>query len=140
MFTLTLCLNPSSSLAQAPSQEIQIQATLRFFEKETFTAPFSKSLCSDYSYQIDIPRPENGLSLQKLSEVDFVCGNLKTRLEIYYHQKQSQNYFSQQIFFYEGDQQIALCTSYFPETQNFLVPGACAGLGGEKVYGLAIFK
>jgi hypothetical protein len=94
---------------------------------------------SDLVMNVEWPS-EPGSYIKKIFSKDYDQQEYKTKIEIYYFSKDQQKYLSQQIFLFKSGELITRCTSYFPAGQAYLVPGSCAGVKGDSLYGVAIYK
>lgn len=134
-FILLIVLTSINVYAETVSFKNQI----RFFEKENFLSVSTTPLCSLMSLDIEIQIPVNSLAVQKVHEQTISCTEFKGTLQVFYHQKGTEKYFSQQVTVASQSEVLALCTSYFSLDAKFLVPGACMGRFNEKAVGLSIW-
>ncbi len=121
------------------AETISLKNQIRFFEKENFSAILTTPLCALMDMNIDVQIPVNSLAVQKVHEQTISCNEFKGTLQVFYHQKAAEKYFSQQVSVASQSEVLALCTSYFSFDAKFLVPGACMGNLNKKAVGISIW-
>lgn len=104
-----------------------------------FTLPEPLSARTKMVIQFEIPS-SNRAALKKVYSQHMNVNEFKIEFEIYYFDQNSQKYLSQQFFLYKEDKLITRCTAYFGLEQKFLVPGSCAGVESDQLYGIAVYK
>lgn len=114
--------------------------SISFFSKETLSQPIPTLLCGPT--QIQIPNsgtwPPNAIT--KIYTQSFSCKDIDAKVSVYFHSQNGIEYYSQQVALYVGKQLLSLCSGYFPISQDYLIPGACAGVSGSKLFGFSIIK
>ena len=138
-----------SSLSLAENRTFALNNSVQFFTQEIkneFTLPQSLGTKQKLEPNFVVDN-QDGISLRKVfsSELEMNSSGsekslLKAKIEVFYFNRPEGEYLSQQIFIYRNDSLISKCTSYFPLTQPYLVPGVCSGRDGENLYGIAFYK
>lgn len=119
---------------------VSFKNQIRFFEKENFSAIVTTQLCPFTALDIEIQIPENSQVIQKVYQKKISCNEFDGTVQIYFHQRGPDKYFSQQVYVATQEGTLAFCTSYFPLDAKFLVPGACIGNLNKKAIGISLFK
>lgn len=118
----------------------QLNNSILFFEKETLTQTFPKTLCGPIKIQIPVNGQQPANAITKVFEQTYACQEINVKLSLYFHSQNGSEYYSQQVNLHIGKQLLSLCSGYFPTGQNFLIPGACAGVSGQKLFGFSLVK
>ncbi|MBL7543864.1 MAG: hypothetical protein JNL11_08605 [Bdellovibrionaceae bacterium] len=114
--------------------------TVSFFSKDSLSQPIPHNPCAKIKIQIPVVITQPANTITQVYTQNFKCQDMNVKLNLYFHSQNGSQYFSQQVTLYLGRQLLSLCSGYFSTTQNFLVPGACAGTTGQKLYGFSIIK
>lgn len=128
--------------AQAATENVQLENSWNLFTQKLgpgFTLPEPLSQRAKISIQFEIP-PSDANLLQKVFSKTIKVNEFRTEIELYFFNQNSHKYLSQQLFLYKENKLITRCTAYFVLEQKFLVPGSCAGVDGESLFGIAIYK
>lgn len=104
-----------------------------------FSLPQPLSERTKLSVRFELPAAD-GPALKKVFTETAVVNEFKVIFEVYHFNQNSQRYLSQQIFLYKDEKLITRCTSYFGLDQKYLVPGSCAGVKDDTLYGVALYK
>lgn len=121
----------------------QLKNKISFFTQDVFpefSLPRRLSELKEVAIQLTLPTNPAMPSLRKVYDSEFQFENLSFKIAVYFFYQNKERYFSQQVSYYRKGKLIARCTSYFPESQGFLVPGVCSGVDDEAIWGLSIFK
>ncbi len=114
--------------------------TVFFFRKESLAQPIPHNPCAKLKIQIPVAGAQPPNAITPVFTQNFKCQDMNIKLNLYFHSQNGREYFSQQVSLYLGSQLLSLCSGYFSAHQEFLVPGACAGTTGQKLYGFSIAK
>jgi len=125
------------------NESISLENSWNLFKQKLgpdFSLPEPLNARTKLAIQFEIPSAAGGAALKKVFSQVTTVNEFKTEVEIYYFDQNSQRYLSQQVFLYKEEKLITRCTAYFGLEQKFLVPGSCAGVEDEILYGIAIYK
>ncbi|MCC2678225.1 MAG: hypothetical protein K0R29_801 [Pseudobdellovibrio sp.] len=140
MKLLTLIL--LSSLNVFSAELVTFENSWNLFSQKLgpdFNLPVPLSAKEKMVIQFELPEP-NGAALKKVFSKSYTVAAFKAVFEIYFFDQNQQKYFSQQIYLYKDGNLVTRCASYFGLEQKFLVPGSCAGVQGDELLGIALYK
>lgn len=125
------------------SKKLELKNQFSFFSQDVRGAialPITLSPRQNLNLEIQVPSDIKDPGLRKVFNADIAFQDLTAKLEVFYFLQKGENYLSQQITFLKGKEILARCSSYFPLTQSFLVPGACGGGKDGTLWGISFFK
>jgi len=134
----------SAAPAQSRRVEFKFSNRIQFFSQNIGLnqLPTPVNLVSDLRFTFVIDG-SGGPGLQKVFQTVVSAEELSAKIELFYFggaPTLNENYFSQQITIFKNNNLVGKCSAYFSTDQRFLVPGACAGVTENRLFGLTLSK